>query len=169
MDELFSRYDELVRRDRWHRPGHNQMVQGLAEKWSGEQGVALDFARRTSAEAPEGLPVHTVLGEAHAEEDVQAVHVGRATSDYWQSAGVAEDIRLAEQRSLQSPAYKVCASTKYDHNVFAYCYWQLGDTLKAREHFDALGPYATEDWWGLKTDPTAHFAAARNAVMLGRT
>jgi hypothetical protein len=165
LEELFVRYEQLVARDRWHRFGHNQMVQGLAEKWSGQPGLALDFARRLSAEAPDGEPVHTVLLEAHAEEDVQQIHLGTSSGDYWRDPAVVRDVQLAAARYLDSPARRRSPRELYDRNIFAYCYSQMGDWSKAKAQFSTIGVFASEDFWGLKGDPVKAFGSARKEAM----
>jgi hypothetical protein len=54
LTEKHKRFGEAVRRFRWHRSAHVIMVQATAAKWSGSNQEMFEFARGSSAEAPEG-------------------------------------------------------------------------------------------------------------------
>ncbi|GGN43479.1 hypothetical protein FHR83_001785 [Actinoplanes campanulatus] len=52
--EATARFDRVVALHPYHQYAHEQRLQGLCAKWSGDDERMLSFARKTVAGAPDG-------------------------------------------------------------------------------------------------------------------
>lgn len=155
VEQLRETFAEVQKRCRWHQEAHRLMIQGLAEKWGGSDELMFGFAREVNAQAPEGLGVHTVLAEAHIEGWMSAEGEG-----YWRQPGVRDEVVSAANRYLNSPACVATPRLIRNRNVFAFCFWMLGERDLLRQQMEQIGDTVTSPWTLLRR-PAVSFAAAR--------
>lgn len=155
IDYLQQTFEEVRQRYPWHQEAHRAMIQGVAAKWGGSDELMFAFAREASERAPEGLGVHTVLAEAHIEG-----WMSMGSDQYWQQAGVQEEILTAASRYLDSPRFVPTPRALRNRNVFAFCFWKLKDRERLRQQMEFIGDTVTPPWTLLR-QPAAQFAAAR--------
>ncbi len=152
-------FEEAQRRRPWHQEAHSMLLQGLAAKWGGSNEEMFGFARDAHAHAPEGLGVHTVLAEAHVEGWMDADQ----DDGYWRRPGVREEVRSAAVAYLDAPRRVATPREVRNRNVFAFCYWKLGERDRLREQLEAVGDTIT--WpWIMFFRPVAKFRTARRSV-----
>jgi hypothetical protein len=162
VDALEKRWNEVSRRAALHRYAANHMIQGMAEKWGGSHELMFDFARRVSAEAPEGHPVHTVVAEAHIERWLRYHMLGdpEGADAYVRQGAVRAELRESARRSVASPSWSDHRWHVMDRNVFAMAFSLAEDPLAGAE-FEALGPAVADHPWAYLGNPVRAFAAAR--------
>jgi hypothetical protein len=85
-------------------------------------------------------------------------------ASYWQDAKVKEEILAAHAKSLGSPAYKPGRAAAIDRNHFAFAFYLLGETAKARAECEKIGAAVTEWPWTYVGDPREHFRKAMTGV-----
>jgi len=117
-EELRLRFEQMTRRDPNCFLGHQQFLQGIADKWSGSHEEMFEFARTVSASSPDGSPLHSLVVDAHLERWID----GRPkVQDYFWDAPAREFLAAAE-RSVLSQAFvddDLHPSGAMARNVFA--------------------------------------------------
>lgn len=126
-------YDSAQASRPWHPIAHISMIQALAVKWGGSEGVMLDFARRVSRQAPEGSDAHVVIADAHAEGLLEHKAAYR-TSD------IHQELVEAAARSIDSPRYQPSPWTPRVRSAFAWCFAMFNDRDRARRQLELVGP-----------------------------
>jgi hypothetical protein len=170
LAERSNRFGQVARRDRWHAPAHQFMIQALARKWGGSHDTMFEFARSESAQAPDGSSVHRVVALAHLE---QWLDLPRETQDgqrpqrtYFRRHEVAAEVLRAADRSIRSPAYVPSRATPADRNAFAMCFYQMGEYLAQLLQMNLIGPQVTAiPWHYLAGTPSAAYERARTAAL----
>ncbi|MFM9551192.1 hypothetical protein ACKI19_02595 [Streptomyces caniscabiei] len=161
--EVFPLWDEIVRRDPWHREAHFQMLGYLSPWECGSHAQTVDFLDRVRAGAAPTAPTAGLEIAALVDlyqgtldqgglEALTAVHLwsrpnavaalGRAMAD-WPRAG-----------------YLTHAAAVADLNLLAYALVQAKRAGEAGEVFRAIGGLVTAYPWALESgDPVATFGA----------
>jgi hypothetical protein len=168
IDELHRIFGEAVDRDRWHHGAHDIMQNALYEKWLGDPGMALEFARSTSAAAPAGATVHALVAEAHWEEQIARKLPGK---DYWLRREVRSDILAAHDRRFGGQSGPPSTWDLRDGNLFAIVFSMMWEYDRARAEFDRFGACATDYWWHMFPEREETFRAFRGLAhaVLGTT
>jgi len=163
--EKRKRFGEAARRFRWHRSAHMIMVQATAAKWSGSNEEMFEFARGSSAEAPEGSSVHAVVPMAHLEK---WLNLARESDDgkarhlqYFRDGQVGAEIWRAADRSIRSPRYQPSQYTPSDRNIFAMCFFLMHDYQAQLEQMRLIGPLIQASPWNYQGDPGWAYERAR--------
>lgn len=166
-NETTRRFSEATRRHRWHVSAHMNMIQALAGKWSGSDNAMLAFARKQSADAPEGHSVHKVIASAHIERwlsrNRQPDGGGRAGWDFW-DCEVKTEIHQAADRSIRSPDYAPGVHEAADRNFFAMAFWLMRDYEAQLEQMNAIGARVLPLPWQYQGPPDWAYKRARSAA-----
>ena len=167
--EKHKRFDEAIRRSRWHRSAHVIMIQATAAKWSGSNKEMFEFARWSSAEAPEGSGVHVVVPLAHLEK---WLNLPRESEDgearqaqYFRDGQVGAEIWRAADRSVRSPRYQPDQYTPSDRNIFAMCFFLMRDYQAQLEQMRLIGPLIQASPWRYQGDPGWAYERARTSAL----
>lgn len=175
LDERRRRFAEAARRHRWHVDAHTLMIQALSAKWSGSHEAMFDFARSASAQAPDGHSVHKVVALAHIERWLNlhresADGVARAGA-YFADDQARQEVYRAADRSVRAANYAGKMFTAADRNVFAMCFWLMGDYDAQLEQMRQIGPWIQAIPWQYQGDPGPSYERARAAALqaVGRT
>lgn len=164
-EEIRRRFGEATRRHRWHYFAHMPMLQALAAKWYGSHAEMFEFARATSAQAPEGLGVHVVVARAHLETWQNVLREypdGRERqSRYFSDEAVRQEVRRAADLSVSSPRYLVHKASAADRNVFAMCFWLMRDSGAQLDQMRRIGSLIQQIPWGYQGNPGQIYGQAR--------
>jgi hypothetical protein len=167
--EKQQRFAEAVRRFRWHQSAHMATVQATAAKWGGSEKEMFDFARRASAQAPEGSSVHATVPMAHLE---QWLSLPSKSADgqpvdllYIRNGQVRAEIWRAADRSVRSPRYQPSRFTPADRNIFAMCFYLMRDYQAQLDQMRLIGPHVTASPWNYQGDPGFAYERARTQAM----
>jgi hypothetical protein len=165
--ELELRFNEACQRDAEHRQAHALMLQTLCEKWGGLHQIMFDFARKTIAKASEGSSLHTIIADAHIERWLYHLleNDNAGAQAYFRGPGVGKEIAAAAIHSLYSINYKRTKLTSYYHNIFAFCFWLIGNDNLARREFQAIDKAVCEFPWCYLGEPIAEFTRARKECL----
>jgi len=167
--EKHKRFGEAARRFRWHRSAHTIMIQATAAKWSGSNQEMFEFARGSSAEAPEGSGVHVVVPLAHLEK---WLNLPRESGDgearqlqYFRDGQVRAEIWRAADRSVRSPRYQPDQYTPSDRNIFTMCFFLMQDYQAQLEQMRLIGPLIEASPWKYHGDPGRAYEQARTRAL----
>jgi hypothetical protein len=167
--EKHKRFGEAIRRSRWHRSAHVITIQATAAKWSGSNKEMFEFARWSSAEAPEGSGVHVVVPLAHLEK---WLNLPRESEDgearqaqYFRDGQVGAEIWRAADRSVRSPRYQPDQYTPSDRNIFAMCFFLMRDYQAQLEQMRLIGPLIQASPWRYQGDPGWAYERARTSAL----
>ncbi|MGD0605693.1 MAG: hypothetical protein ABSA53_19115 [Streptosporangiaceae bacterium] len=167
--EKRRRFNEAIRRYRWHRGAHVEMIQALAAKWSGSNEEMFEFARSASAQAPDGHSVHVVIPLAHLEKWLNLPREsddGKARQqEYFRGGAVAADILRAADQSIRSPRYQLSRFTLSDRNIFAMCFWLMKDYRAQLEQMRQIGPLIQASPWHYQGNPGWAYERARTRAL----
>jgi hypothetical protein len=161
--EIENRFREACQRDPEHRPAHSFMMQSLSEKWGGLHALMFDFARNTVVQAKEGSPLHTLIAEAHVERWLfyLAENSPEMAKAYFRKQEHVREITKSAIHSIQSIHYRKSKLTPFYQNLFAFCFWQMGNKAMARKEFQNIGLNVTDVPWIYFNDPIGEFTRAR--------
>ncbi|WP_128379742.1 hypothetical protein [Streptomyces cavernae] len=159
--EVFPLWEEIVRRDPWHREAHFQMLGYLSPWECGSHGQTVDFLDRVRAGAAPtaptaGLEIAALIDLYHDTVDqggleaLTAIHL-------WSRP----DAEAALGRALADwprPGYLNHAAAVADLNLLAYALVQSRRGAQAGEVFRAIGGLVTMYPWALENgDPLESF------------
>jgi hypothetical protein len=163
--ELRQRFDEVVRRRRWHRNAHSTMIQGLAAKWLGSHAEMFEFARSVTRDAPDGSGVHVVVCEAHLELWLNLPREGdngrQLQTEYFSRPEVQREVSDAAGRSVLSVHHTATKWTPADLNIVAMCFWLMKDYTRQLHLMDRIGTSIQKIPWAYQGNPAAAYARAR--------
>ncbi|MBW6437459.1 DUF4034 domain-containing protein [Actinoplanes hulinensis] len=164
--EATARFDRVVALHPYHLIAHEQRLQGLCGKWSGDDERMLAFARKTVAGAPDGGLLPALVAIAHFETGIGTW--GEECLAYMRSAEVRKDLLAAADRSIFHPGFQRGPGWARRVAVFAMTL-EVADELDAsgRAH-DLLGDHVTEFPWGYLGDPVEGFRQSRDFVRQNR-
>ena len=133
-DELMRRFDRASPAGTWLPFAHHQMVQVLSEKWLGEPGEAIDFARLVSSVAPLGCQLHDLVPAAHLEAAAwNRRRQGRRITTTLSAVG--EEILVAAERSVEQSDYDDRDQGVQARNMFALALTLVGAKSRALDQF----------------------------------
>ncbi len=175
-EDVESTWQELIRRDPWHRDGHALQLTYRCRKWSGTHEEMFGFARSVAAAAPEGSPLHVLPVRAAAEWalwEQKRVSPGRTADEIgarWRQDPVMQsDLDNALSRWFHQPAARH-ADWLEDVNFLAYGLARSGRDADAAPVFASIGRYVTGvpwGWWGDGRGATPFIRARRRARRAG--
>ena len=147
------RYDQAMRRNAPGLDPHQQLLQGLCQKWGGSHDEMFAFARQVAAGSPAGSPLATVLVLAHFERGVAGDPPLR---EYM--AGVAGQIRALGQQSVEHPAFADSVPDgAHARNMMCLAYSLCGDHELSQRQRAALGGRLSAFPWDYLGDPVDVF------------
>jgi len=161
--EIRRRFGEAERRHHLNGAASYGMVQALARKWFGSHEEMFEFARRVSAQAPDGHSGHKMIALAHLEQWFDLPRESQVT--YFQAEPVKAEIRAAADRSVRSPRYAGGLLAPTDWNVFAMCFKLTHDYAAQLELMRLIGPLITPHPWRYQGDPGRAYERARQAAL----
>jgi hypothetical protein len=170
LDERRSRFEQAVRRHRWHTGAHVDMIQALARKWGGSHEAMFEFARTTtSAQAPDGHSVHRVVALAHLEGYIdlpkKAEDRQQTRAVYFQRPDVRAEVFQAADRSIRSLAYEPSRSTPMDRNTFAMCFHMMHEYHAQLQQMNLIGAQVTASPWHYLGKPGKIWERARTIAL----
>ena len=171
LPERTERLKQAHVRHPWHHFAFSQAVGSVAKKWGGSHELMFDVARQALNGAPEGNGVHAVITEAHVERWLYMVGWDKDQANaltYFQTPTVAEEIRLAAQRSVLSPKYQRTRQSPYEHNSFTYCFFRMHDWEPARIELKAMGGTLARYPWAFAGDPVEIFKKISKRIDQGK-
>ncbi|SPF05463.1 hypothetical protein [Streptomyces sp. MA5143a] len=148
--EVFPLWGEIVRRDRWHREAHLQMLGYLSPWECGSHSQTVEFLDRVRGEAPPtaptaGLEVAALVDRYHGTLDQGGIE-GLTARHMWSSpdAATALDHALA---NWPRPGYLSHAAAVADLNLLAYALVHATRVTQTGEVFRAIGGLVTSYPW----------------------
>lgn len=160
-------WQEILRRDPYHREAHHQALRYLSARWHGSYGAALNFAWDAASYAPEGSPLAILPQVARAEQYRHRVEAeGRASlglTRHWNDERACRDLRDALDRWItrQVPAAQDVA----DLNHLAHGLVQGGMADRAGDIFRLLDNQATEVPWSYTGYPEQLYIRWRDKTL----
>lgn len=147
LEALYEIFKQAIRRSPFFRPAHTFFLDALAPKWGGSRAKMLEFARKSSARAPAGASVHSIVAEAHIEMGCDLERSKESTvAEYLQQMGVQQELREANNRAFRPGGIAPDMDMPRARAWFAYALWQAGLRDEAAEHLRIIG---TDSAWGL--------------------
>ncbi|WP_151483643.1 hypothetical protein [Streptomyces albicerus] len=150
--EVFPLWAEIVRRDRWHREAHLQMLGYLSPQECGSYRQTVEFLDRVRAEAAPtaptaGLEIASLVDHYHGTLAQGGIE-GLTASRLWSrpDAEAALDRALAD---WPRSGYLAHAAAVADLNVLAYALVQAKRVAQAGEVFRAIRGLVTMYPWAL--------------------
>ncbi|GAA2493360.1 hypothetical protein [Winogradskya humida] len=143
VGEARHRFSEATARDRWNRGAHRNLLNQLHEKWSGQEGIGVEFARQTVEDMPDGSELGVLVPEAYLQ------HAGRHDEgiDYLRRTGVIAELYAAGGKSVRHPAFQRRPGYQAAEGYFALAFVLAGEFQAAATHLDAIGDLPAEDPW----------------------
>jgi len=163
LEELATRFEEVLARHPGHRAAHSQMLQGVAAKWGGSELLMFNFAREAASTSQAGSGLASILAEAHIEQWLSLD--GDEQVRYFERQDVLTELHQAADWSVRHPSWQPHPGWPRDHNLFAFCF-ALGDDFPAAAyHFQAVGDLVTASpWQYLAAGATEPFESHRRRV-----
>ncbi|MGW7664139.1 hypothetical protein [Streptomyces sp. NPDC054756] len=141
-------WGEIIKRDRWNREAHHEVVTFLLPRYHGEQAEAMWWAEEQAAIAPQGLPIAVlplvVIAEAHRTRQEQDRDAYGLTIHPWVDCPQIDHVLEGWWR-YRAPRPHACFAD--DANYLAHAMSFANRHSEALEVFDAIGPYATQVPW----------------------
>jgi len=160
--EVFPLWTEIVKRDRWHREAHLQMLGSLSPWECGSHSQTLGFLDQVRAEAAPtaptaGLEIAALVDRYHGTLDQGGIE-GLTASHVWSRP----DAEAALNRAVADwprPGHLAHAAAVADLNLLAYALVQAKRVAEAGEVFRAIGGLVTMYPWALgkNVDPLQSF------------
>lgn len=158
LPEAQRRFGEVVARCRWHRAAHGRMLQQKCAKWGGSDELALEFARATVAQMPDGCALGSMIATAHFEAAVRSEEKARR---YLARPEVLAEVHAAADRSVRHPAFRRIPGHQGTEGWFALVFHLGGDHAAAAQRFDVIGDLPTESPWYYFRDAAGTYARYR--------
>lgn len=138
LDEVFQ---QLIARAPRHRMGHVAMLDWTMEKWKGNEGKMLSFARESAAKAGAGSPLGVLVAIAHIEAAwSRERNKTMNAQEYLLDKAVARELREVHDRTFHAGVFKPCMDTPLVRSYFAYALWKCDERDAAAEHLRLLSP-----------------------------
>jgi hypothetical protein len=160
--EVFPLWGEIVRRDRWHREAHLQMLGYLSPWECGSHRQTVEFLDRVRAEAAPtaptaGLEIAALVDHYHGTLDQGGIE-GLTASQLW-SRPEAKAALSSALANWPHPGYLAHAAAVADLNLLAYALVQAKRVAQAGKVFRAIGGLVTMYPWALgeNDDPVQSF------------
>ena len=146
--ELLARFAEVQRRAPGLWGPHTQMLQGLCAKWHGSHEEMFEFARRASAGAGPGSPLHALVAIAHYERYL-AIGDDAERAEYARGEPVRTELESVAHQALASEVLRQSPAGRMARDVLAYVAGLLGVDRLAAQLYEATGDVITPGiWWG---------------------
>ncbi|MEU3839524.1 hypothetical protein AB0E88_05760 [Streptomyces sp. NPDC028635] len=163
--EVFSVWNEIVARDRWHREAYLSMLAYLSPQEAGSLGQVLEFVGSLRTRMPANAPCASVELAAHLLQYHSAMARGGTEAllarNHWNGERAARFLDRA-LATWPSPAFFSHAAAVADLNLLAYALTAAGGPRETAPVFDAIGGKVTSWPWRVEGDPVAAFETARN-------
>ncbi|GIH29286.1 hypothetical protein Aph01nite_75960 [Acrocarpospora phusangensis] len=157
-EEIWRRFDNVLRIHPFHEEAYNQMLQALCAKWSGSDEEMFTFAREAAAQAPAGSPIGTLVATAHLE---YCLNHRDDPGNYLARPGIVAELHTAADQSVRHPSYRRRPGWPVAPNVFAMVFCMAEEYAAAADLFQMFGDIATEWPWTMFDDPARTFRGFR--------
>lgn len=162
-------WEELLKRDRYSREGHHQVLRHLSARWHGSHGRMYDFAREVAATAPLGSPLAVLAQAARADHYREVIRTeGRAAvglSFHWSHEALGQDLSNTLDRWIAHRGPIEYAQDVADLNLLVHALVFAGRTEEAAFVFTHLGNRPTLTPWSYSGDPQALFTRWRDELV----
>jgi hypothetical protein len=159
--EVFPLWDEIVRRDPWHREAHFEMLGYLSPWECGSHAQTVEFLDRVRAGAAPtaptaGLEIAALIDLYHGTVDQGGVEA--LTAIHLWSRPNAENALGRALADWPRPGHLTHAAAIADLNLLAYALVQAKRAAQAGEVFRAIGGMVTVYPWAMENgDPLQSF------------
>ncbi|WP_206282494.1 hypothetical protein [Streptomyces rhizosphaericus] len=154
--EVFGAWNEVLRRDRWHRQAYLQMLGYLSPAECGDHMQMMDFIETAQARMPATAPAIGLELSAATRQYVKTLGMGGPSAllakDQWRQPTGASVL----QRALdwqRNPGYLRHAAALADLNILAFALVAAQRTNEAKDVFAALAGIVTPWPWHALGDP----------------
>ncbi|SEC15559.1 hypothetical protein SAMN05428943_1140 [Streptomyces sp. 2314.4] len=160
---IWGVWQQVEERDQWNREAHHELLTYMFPTWHGVSGEMFHWAQERCAQAPRGMPLHTLplvaLAESHRLRMKKEGHRYGLTVHPWTDN---PSTRQAWQNwwTYRAPASPHAAFHE-DANYLAHALSFANQHKEAAEVFDAIGPYATDAPWSYCGNAKQLFARHR--------
>jgi hypothetical protein len=146
---------ELLKRDKYHRHGHEEAQQFWSEKWSGSHKQMFAFAATAAAKAPSlcSLPLQAALEKESEDQGV------------WRTSGARHTLDLL-LKWLDGPGARG-PHTRTDRSLAAITLIHNKRYNEAVQQFRLLGTHADSWVWTYYGDPVTGFLTMREKASRG--
>lgn len=156
-------WEQVEERDRWNREAHHELLTYMFPTWHGIGGEVFHWAQEQCAQAPRGLPLHTLplvaLAETHRIRMETEGHRYGLTVHPWTDNPSTQQA-WANWWTYRAPV-NPHAAFQEDANYLAHALSFANQHRQAAEVFDAIGPYATDAPWSYCGDAQQLFTRHR--------
>ncbi|MDI2131275.1 hypothetical protein [Yinghuangia seranimata] len=159
--EVVPVWEEIQRRDPWHRQAHLQMLEYLTSDGCDWPGQAVSFVEDASRAAPDrsptvGLPLVSFIDAHRAALQRGGAHALTA-HHMWEGQEVSAFLDAAARRWVR-PGFLTHAAAVADLNLLAYALVSARRMNEAGALFQSIGGVVSaEPWWRTGHDPVAAF------------
>ncbi|WP_214103594.1 DUF4034 domain-containing protein [Acrocarpospora catenulata] len=159
-DEIWRRFDEVLRLHPYHELSYVQMLQNLCAKWTGSDEEMFTFAREAVAQAPEGSPIGRVIADAHLEYAWGHQNLGHLAQPH-----VVAEIHAAADRSIRHRDFRRRQGWQVPVNVFALVFTLANEYVAAADQFQRLDGMVTAKPWESFDEPVKMFRSFQATVL----
>ena len=117
-----SLIDDLNRIDKTHLAGQSSIITGLAVRWGGAKGEALNYVREVSKDEPAGSILHGLIAEAHIEVWMDFIEDLLAAKNYFIRKDVRHDLLSAYEKAFPNQLFRKDIDSILILNTFAFLY-----------------------------------------------
>jgi len=156
-------FRQALARDAEHFGAHQRMLQHLCEKWHGDSGEALVFARNAAATCSTASDLPILIIDAHIEHWLYLRDFERLSRDAkaaLRESGTLDECLNAYERSLGSASSDSRASTMLARNIAATWFYLVRDRKRLRQELAKIRNAWTADPWAYLEEPQAAYARA---------
>lgn len=162
-------WDELLKRDRYSREAHHQVLRHLSARWHGSHGRMCDFARDVATTAPLGSPLAVLTQAARAEHYRELIRTEGKTSIglsfHWTHEALHQDLNTTLTRWIAHRSTLEYAQDVTDLNLLAHALIYANRTNDATTVFQHLGNRPTITPWSYSGDPQTLFTRWHNQLL----
>jgi hypothetical protein len=167
-DEVHDRFEVVRNVAPHHHMAHSFVMQSLGPLHGGTHERMQSFVAEAVTLAPQGSELHTLVAEAHLERylDLLVTEGEEASRAAMRAPGVLAALYVASAACFSAAEFRPRAATPRSRGYFAACFWLAGDHECARMHFDAIGPWVSEQPWASLGEAVTTFNRARGECLL---
>jgi len=159
-------FSEAVARHRLHFGAHDRLLTALCAKWGGDHEAMFAHAYSAAEAAPHGSMLHGLIARAHVERWLH--HAMKDESElqrrYFELPHVRQDILRSFRQCLGTPLMARSKEAFTVRNLYAFCFYALGESGLLLRELEMLGPHLSEYPWMLEGEPAEVFRRARQSV-----
>ena len=169
LEEATARWAEVSKRSPRTEQGAIAYTAYISPRWNGTAELMWEFLHGLLSGETDGSPRWALVPNGHLEQWVaermdknSAVHASR----YFQQADVQAEIKDAYARYLGAPVRQPTPNEGWYRELFAACFYLMGDREALRTEMQSIGPGIQQIPWTYLGSPVVAYQSAREAAGL---